>query len=33
MTGGSGTGMTLNDFPTRNPAAIRGTSLIKLSGR
>src|SRR5882724_6888264 len=33
MTGGSGTGMALNDLPTRSPATIRGTSLIKLSGK
>jgi hypothetical protein len=30
---GSCTGITLNDFPTRSPATIRGTSFIRLAGR
>src|SRR3984893_16285287 len=30
MTSGSGTGIALNDFPTRSSATIRGTSFIKL---
>jgi RNA-directed DNA polymerase len=33
MTGGLGTGIVLNDWPTRSPATIRGTSVIKLCGR
>ena len=33
MIGGSGTGIELNDLPTRSPATIRGTSFIKLSGK
>jgi hypothetical protein len=33
MTGGSGAGIALNDWPTRSPATIRSTSFIKLSGR
>ena len=33
MTGGSGTGIAPNDWPTRSPATIRGTSDIKLCGR
>jgi hypothetical protein len=31
--GASGTGITLNDWPSRSPATIRGTSVIKLCGR
>ena len=33
MTGGTGTGIVLNDWPACSPATIRGTSVIKLSGR
>ena len=33
MIGGLGTGIVLNDWPTRSPAMIRGTSNIKLSGK
>jgi hypothetical protein len=33
MIGGLGTGIVLNDCPTRSPATIRGTSDIRLCGR
>ena len=32
MIGGSGTGIELNDWPTRSPATIRGTSDMNDAG-